>query len=187
MVALSVAIAGCAGPDGSATASSLPTDSGSITLAERAVLEVECLAGRGFEAEAFGEVVIGPRIREDQELAYEVASDQCDEEVEARYPGSRAVPRARSDEELADMYRQQLEVWECLRDEGYEDIPAPPSVEAWIESWRAGPPWDPYVFVSVDSEKEWVRINEKCPQAWTSVVIMWDPIDVGQGPGGSEP
>lgn len=151
-----------------------------ITGSERTAAKAECLAKQGFPADAVGSAVVPKPVSESQSAALEAALDVCEDEIESQYPGSAGSPGPKSDEELTAQFQQQVEVWECLREEGYRDIPPPPSVEAWIEQWRSSPPWDPYTYVAeeVRSEAEWDRVNSVCPQAWNSVVILWDPLQL---------
>lgn len=36
-------------------------------------------------------------------------------------------------------------------------------MEVWIESYERGP-WLPHSEVPVESDREWQRVNEECPQ-----------------------
>jgi len=80
-----------------------------------------------------------------------------------RQAGPRPVAPPPSEEEIAQIYEQLLEVADCLRKEGYDIAPAP-SLEAFVDSYETGP-WHPYLSLPDDlSASEWDRLERVCPQ-----------------------
>lgn len=71
-------------------------------------------------------------------------------------------PQAPSEEQLAELYGDLLEVKECLEAEGYTVEP-PPSLGLFIESYKTGP-WHPYNSLPNLDQAEWERLNDRCPQ-----------------------
>jgi len=61
-------------------------------------------------------------------------------------------------------YAYQLEVAQCLRDEGYA-IPEASSLEAFVAGYATGDIWLPYSFVHTTSQAEWNRLQVACPQS----------------------
>ncbi len=80
-----------------------------------------------------------------------------------RQAGPRPVAPPPSEEEIAQIYEELLEVADCLRNEGYDIAPAP-SLEAFVDTYETGP-WHPYLSLPDDlSASEWDRLERVCAQ-----------------------
>lgn len=68
-------------------------------------------------------------------------------------------------EQWTQMYKAELEVAECLRQEGY-GVPEAPTEQAFVDSYVSGTgePWSPYASVPALGDSEWNRLNKTCPQ-----------------------
>ncbi len=139
-----------------------------------ALAMADCLRGQGFEPVVEGAGVSVGKFPTSQALAVEAAYETCEGEMESIFidlPDGEPIPEA----ELEDMYRLQTGVAECLELHGYA-VPAPPSMEAWVDSYNEEAPWDPYLGIpaAVSTEEEWRSINDACPQALATVSVFWD-------------
>ena len=159
---------------GSTESSTKPT---SISEADRVAMEAACMRDRGVEARSEGIALIYDEGLESQAAAVDGILAECIDLVDERYPRPPAEDFS-SQEARAALYEKQLAAWECLSREGYR-IESPPSLDVWLDSWDTGP-WDPYMIVveMVETEQEWTRINDSCPQPANTVFRLWEPIVV---------
>jgi hypothetical protein len=67
-----------------------------------------------------------------------------------------------TDEMLNDGYALQVDTFDCLREEGYDVLSDPPTLQAYID--RRGS-WTPYGELPAMPEDEWIQIQEVCPQS----------------------
>lgn len=109
------------------------------------------------------------------DLVVEQRTDRIEECYEEAYGAGALAPRALNDEEIADHYLQELQAMQCLQAEGYE-IPAPPSLEVYIETFpepgsrdlsdESFSFWSAHHFVQPHtgvSSGEYARLLEACP------------------------
>jgi hypothetical protein len=125
-------------------------------------VHAECVREHGFDAsETFDGGVIFGDVAQDQALALAEAHYRC----EAAYPvHPRHFSTVPTDEDLRRAYDYLVdELMPCLIAEGYEVGP-PPTWEVFRDSPLEGR-WHPYHFFDPQSEAEWQRVNETCPQS----------------------
>lgn len=156
-------ITGCGGEGTPAS----PTPGAATTTAadrfapQRAV--ATCLRENGWavdfsESDGSYEVTGIPEAQASQLQTDELA---CGEEFLPEAVGASEV----TPEQWTQMYTAELEVAECLRDEGYA-VPEAPTEQAFVDSYVSGTgePWSPYASVPALDDSEWNRLNTTCPQ-----------------------
>lgn len=113
-----------------------------------------CLESRGWDPIVHDDGVSfeGPA---EMGAAFAEDSRECNESV-------GPVPRTLTEDELESVYQSQLEVRECLMDNGV-DLPAPPPLDEYT---AAGGAWSPYLDLddSVGVER-FAELEAACPQA----------------------
>ncbi|KGM13943.1 hypothetical protein [Cellulomonas bogoriensis] len=90
-----------------------------------------------------------------------------------RQAGLRVDHKDPTVEELEVLYAMEVDGWRCIVAQGY-DIPAPPSVEVFVEQSLDDSPagevnvWAPYIAdVLVElPEQEYRDLLRKCPEPW---------------------
>lgn len=126
---------------------------------------VACLSEQGWDAKVETDPVAGLTIAADTPEASDHDRFVADsEECVASLPQR---PEPSTDAELSQMYDNLVARYECIRDGGYAPV-APPSFDAWLETFRANQeaPWDPFEGLD-DSQR--VPAAQLCPidaDAW---------------------
>lgn len=73
------------------------------------------------------------------EEAFFASEDACEERI-----GPQPTPAPLTENEIAEFYRQDLQIAECLAAQGVE-VDEPPSLELYTQDYLAmEPPWAPY-------------------------------------------
>lgn len=143
---------------------SLPEDAAFVRYVgpdEFATTHAECLRQQGFDATetADGGISHGA-VPPEQAQALHEALHRCN----IMYP---VHPRYR--ERLTDEQRSRLydyfvnELVPCLQAEGRRIGPVP-SRETFIATFYTDESWHPYHSVGASNQREWARLNERCPQ-----------------------
>lgn len=124
----------------------------------------ECLKEKGWDVELSWDGGIGASsatIPSAQRELYEEDSEACWGPINDRILN---MP----DDEIADVYQDELKTRECLTDLGYE-VGEPPSKQEFIDTFQ-GLRWSAYGNANVDPSDDdtWREANMTCPQpAWS--------------------
>lgn len=101
----------------------------------------QCLTDQGFPANwdaEEGAMVVD--VASGQDRDYDQATQVCTTTV-----GAAPTPPPWTDQQLEDIYRQSLDAYSCLQEQGY-DPPEPPTLQRFLEVARPGveSPWYPH-------------------------------------------
>lgn len=132
-----------------------------LTPEEWAETIAECMTSSGFIASALadGGIQFGD-IPEEQAEAQNVAYFVC----QAKYPIHPEFQRGLSEGQLEALFHYfTSEVQPCLETHGVE-VPPPPSVEVFIDSYAETGGWNPYQNAVGMNEEEWADLIAACPQ-----------------------
>ncbi len=128
-----------------------------IDWVEVVALVVRCVNDQGFPVEVMppGDGISFEKVPRDQNAAAGDAVYAC------RAGLSLPEPSPVTDERIAEVYEQLLDVEKCIEREFAIDVPDAPSLEVFIETWRQASPWHPYLYVSPTRFGE---VEARCPQ-----------------------
>ncbi len=122
----------------------------------------QCVREQGFDAQpTFDNGVTYEDVPPEQGLALHEAIYRC----QVAYPVHPRYSLPWTEEMIRTLYDYYVdELVPCLIAEGYPSQEAP-SWDSFLAGYNTEHQWVPYDVVSVDSEEEWQRINEVCPQS----------------------
>lgn len=142
-----------------------------ITLDEWPEVMAKCLTAEGFYS-TVDQGALGTSAPEDQVGPYRIAQYVCN----AKYPIDPRQMLPFVDDQIRYLYEYYVQVaTPCLEGMGFE-VPDPPSLQAYIDSYRDSPDWRPYENASINSTREeWSRIQEECPQRPAG--LYGEPVD----------
>jgi len=152
-----VVLAGCSRSDDSSSPEASPTPS-----AEKGTEAVaRCLTEQGWDVQ-YDELensIAWSGTSMEQSEAYDAAYAECSEQFGEEVIGYDEF----TDAMWQDLYSQETETAECLREQGI-DVPQVPSFETFVQTYPTEEAWTSYQFVPSSSESSWRELNRLCPQ-----------------------
>lgn len=135
---------------------------GANPLANRedtAKAKAECMADKGWDVTVEGDGGISFSGTADQLDSYKQALKECNDAT-----GGSDVARdvEVTDDMLREAYQMQVDTLACLRDEGYDGLSDPPSLQSYLDSRGK---WTPYAELPTGiSQADWTALQKQCPQ-----------------------
>lgn len=158
-------LAGCsAGATSTVDPSTSPSPSESVDAEVQVVkAQVDCLVAKGWTVrydDQDGGRGYSSVIDDSQSDQFDADTKACKKQVGWTEP---VIDHHWTDEEWQDIYADEQQVAQCLRDEGY-DVPEVPSFQEWRDRYGTDDHWSAYGFVPNVDQQEWKRLNLACPQ-----------------------
>jgi hypothetical protein len=117
-----------------------------------------CLAEKGWTVEVSADGGITFEGPDEQLEPYREAKSSCMDELGFARPEAPPITL----EMLEAAYAMQVDTLQCLRDEGYDELSDPPSLQSYID---ANAQWTPYAELPLQiSEEDWMQLQVACPQ-----------------------
>jgi len=159
LVAVIVAVAGCAGTPAQNAATADPYLAYGTSMAE-------CLQAAGWAVTGRPDGGLAADFPEVQGSAYEEDRAACEHSL-----GYDVPPPELTDDQIRALYAKTLQTADCLEREGYEPG-EPPSEQEYIDQTHGLGGWDPYGAIYYPggpvTEQKYFELLAICPRGWVS-------------------